>query len=71
MNYFSQSTVRELAKYLLDTSKLVATGAFITPFFSAKEVAQEILAWMGTIALLLLFAGLLLHRLADHMEGID
>lgn len=69
MNIISSNTAREIAKYSLDVSKLAATGAFITPCFSTKDVEGDVLTWMGATALLLFIFGLLVHRLADHMEG--
>lgn len=47
MNIISSNTAREIAKYSLDMSKLAATGAFITPCFSTKDVEGDVLTWMG------------------------
>lgn len=63
--------MREIAKYSMDVSKLTATSAFITPCFSAKDVAADVIMWMAVVAFLAFFLGVSLHRITDHMEGKD
>lgn len=71
MNIFASGTVREVAKYSMDVSKLPATGAFITPSFSTTEVAQNVIDGMAVTAVLTFIIGIGLHRIADHMAGKD
>ena len=71
MNVFSPGTLREIAKFSLDISKLTATAAFITPCFTTVNVEPHITVRMATVATIKFFIGIMLHRITDHQEGND
>ena len=49
-----KETIKELGKYLLDSSKILLALAMITPFLKEESISY----FMLTLFLILLFAGL-------------
>ena len=62
---FSPVTMREIAKFLWDVSKLTATAAFITPYFTAVNIEPYVTRWMGIVAMVAFPMGLAIHFIAD------
>lgn len=68
MNRLPTGTLRELAKFCLDITKLTATAAFITPCFTAINVESYVTGWMAVIATISFVLGMALHYIVDHIE---
>ena len=69
MSILSPGALRELAKFLWDVSKLTATAAFITPYFTGANIESHIIIGMAVVAIATFFAGLFLHYVTDHLES--
>lgn len=69
MSIFSPGTLRELAKFCLDMSKLTAAAAFITPCFTTVDIEPYVTGRMAIAALTTFVLGIILHRITDHQEG--
>ena len=71
MSILSSGTMREVAKFCLDLSKLTVAAAFITPCFTTVDIEPYVTSRMAFVALLTFVLGILLHRITDHQEGKD
>ncbi|MBR0045902.1 MAG: hypothetical protein IJP75_03335 [Bacteroidaceae bacterium] len=71
MNLVTKGLCREIAKCSIDLFKITFVAAFISPWISSKNLDERVTLWSGIIAGAFFFLGMVLHRLADHMEGKD
>ena len=71
MNLVTKSLCREIAKCSIDLFKITFVAVFISPWISSTALDERVTLWSGIIAGAFFFFGMVLHRLADHMEGKD
>ena len=68
MTSLSSVTLRELARFCLDITKLTGTAAFITPYFTAINIKPYVTISMATVAMTFFIIGMNLHRITDKLE---
>ena len=68
MTSLSSVTLRDLARFCLDITKLTGTAAFITPYFTAISVKPYVTISMATVAIAFFIIGMNLHRITDKLE---
>lgn len=71
MNIITKSLCREIAKCSIDLFKITFVAAFISPWISSVNLDEAVTIWSGIVAGAFFIFGMIMHRMADHMEGKD
>lgn len=69
MSIITKNLCREIAKCSIDLFKITFVAAFISPWISSSSLSDGVTLWSGIMTAFFFLFGMIMHRIADHMEG--
>ena len=71
MNIITKNLCREIAKCSIDLFKIAFAAAFISPWIASEKLEISVTLWSAIMTASFFLFGMIMHRIADHMDGQD